>query len=446
MVWRSALHGLIVLAVFTGGLSACVSYDAKKQIQSASKDTSAFTGDQLALATTPAQQQQRQALTQRLLSAPLGQKEAVDVFLVNSPALQTLLAQHWAQSASVAQAGRISNPTLAIERIVSGNESEWSGLLSVGLLDILTLPQRANLAKRQLVENQIRLSSDVVDQVTLVRQAWVRAVAASNFNANARSRHQLFHAQSQMQLAMATQAKLSRTEELVRLLGLDASQASQLQLPDRLPELPKATMDTQAVALAAGQQRWDIQMAKAQLETAARAQGLMGISSWLDVELTVISGKVTGNDSVTKRRGAEIGVKLPLFDAGDMRRSQMNAQTLAAVNRLEATAREAASSVRENHAAYLTAYSIARQYRDEVLPLQQRIADENVLRYNAMQISVFDLLSDAASHNAAVVAAIEAQQQFWLSEAALQSTLVGRPLAVVLSADRQNNNSSAAAH
>jgi len=473
LVWRSALHGLIVLAVFTGGLSACVSYDAKKQIQSTSKDTSAFTGDQLALAITPAQQQQRQALTQRLLSAPLGQKEAVDVFLVNSPALQTLLAQHWAQSASVAQAGRISNPTLAIERIVSGNESEWSGLLSVGLLDILTLPQRADLAKRQLVENQIRLSSDVVDQVTLVRQAWVRAVAANaslsyaqrvaeaaqasdqlaarmlaagNFNANARSRHQLFYAQSQMQLAMATQAKLSRTEELVRLLGLDASQASQLQLPDRLPELPKATMDTQAVALAAGQQRWDIQMAKAQLETAARAQGLTGISSWLDVELTVISGKVTGNDSVTKRRGAEIGVKLPLFDAGDMRRSQMNAQTLAAVNRLEATAREAASSVRENHAAYLTAYSIARQYRDEVLPLQQRIADENVLRYNAMQISVFDLLSDAASHNAAVVAAIEAQQQFWLSEAALQSTLVGRPLAVVLSADRQNNNSSAAAH
>jgi hypothetical protein len=56
------------------------------------------------------------------------------------------------------------------------------------------------------------------------------------------------------------------------------------------------------------------------------------------------------------------------------------------------------------------------------------------------------LLSDAASHNAAVVAAIEAQQQFWLSEAALQSTLVGRPLAVVLSTDRQNNNSSAAAH
>jgi outer membrane protein TolC len=243
---------------------------------------------------------------------------------------------------------------------------------------------------------------------------------------------------------VAKQAQVSRKEALVRLLGLDASQAGQLQLPERLPELPELALSAQDMASAAGRQRWDIQMAKAELEMAARAQGLTDITSWLDVELTVISGKVTGNDAVTQRRGAEIGVKLPVFDSGDMQRAQMNALTLSAANRLQATARDAASSVRENYAAYLAAYDIARQYRDDVLPLQQRIADENILRYNAMQISVFDLLADAASHNAAVMSAIEAQQQFWLSEAALQATLVGRPLANSLSADVRNNSSSAA--
>ena len=469
--WRGKPLLACVFTVSLMGLGACVSYDAKKQLAAASLETAAFTGDKLELATSPAQRQQRESLTQRLLSSPLGQKQAVDVMLVNSPALQSLLAQHAAQSAAVAQSGRISNPTLAIERIVSGNELEWSGLLSFGLLDVLTLPQRADLAKRKLVQNQLRLSTDVVDQVTLVRQAWVRAVAANasltlaqrvleaaqasdvlaarmmaagNFNTLTRSRHQLFHAQAQTQWAVAKQAQVSRKEALVRLLGLDASQAAQLQLPDRLPDLPALALSAQDLALTAGRQRWDIQMAKAELEMAARAQGLTDITSWLDVELTVISGKVTGNDTVTQRRGAEIGVKLPVFDSGDMQRAQMNALTLSAANRLQATARDAASSVRENYAAYLAAYDIARQYRDDVLPLQQRIADENILRYNAMQISVFDLLADAASHNAAVISAIEAQQQFWLSEAALQATLVGRPLAISLSADTRNNSNSAA--
>ena len=44
--------------------------------------------------------------------------------------------------------------------------------------------------------------------------------------------------------------------------------------------------------------------------------------------------------------------------------------------------------------AYRTAYDIARHYRDEVVPLRKRIAEENVLRYNGMLIGVFELLAD----------------------------------------------------
>ena len=40
------------------------------------------------------------------------------------------------------------------------------------------MPTRKGVAKQQIKKTQLRLSSDVVDQVTQVRQAWVRAVAA----------------------------------------------------------------------------------------------------------------------------------------------------------------------------------------------------------------------------------------------------------------------------
>ena len=106
----------------------------------------------------------------------------------------------------------------------------------------------------------------------------------------------------------------------------------------------------------------------------------------------------------------------------------MNVQTLAAANRYEATVRAAGSSLRESYNAYRTQYDIAKHYQTEVIPLQKRISEENLLRYFGMFISVFDLLADAREQSGVVMQAIDAQQAFWLADSSLQSTLLGRPL------------------
>jgi len=62
-----------------------------------------------------------------------------------------------------------------------------------------------------------------------------------------------------------------------------------------------------------------------------------------------------------------------------------------------------------------------------VVPLKQRISEENLLRYNGMLIGVFALLADARAQIASVNAAIEAQRDFWLADADLQMALVGTP-------------------
>ena len=82
--------------------------------------------------------------------------------------------------------------------------------------------------------------------------------------------------------------------------------------------------------------------------------------------------------------------------------------------------------MRETYAAYRTAYDIAKHYRDEIVPLRKRIADENVLRYNGMLIGVFELLADAREQVGSVNAAIEAARDYWLAETALQLALAGK--------------------
>ena len=459
------------LAVLTG----CASVSWNQNINRVNDEAGSFTEGKLALARTQVEHDQRAQAAQALLAQPLGQKETVQLALVNSPSLQALLAQGWAESADAAQVGRIANPIFSFERMTAGTELDLGRALSFGLLDLLTLPSRYSVATRRIEQSQLRLTSDVVDQVTRVRQAWVRAVAAQqslkyakqvyesaeagaelakrmqgvgNFNRITRAREQAFYADAATRLSTAQHQVTASREELVRLLGLDESQAQALKLPERLPDLPKQALDPQAVGSLATKARLDIRLAQTALDGAAKAQGLNMVTSFTDIELTGRRNTTFDNAEGTRStaRGWEIDVRLPLFDWGGMQRDAMNARTLAAANQLEGTVRSAGSSLRESYSAYRTAYDVARHYRDEVVPVRKVIAEENQLRYNGMLISAFELLADARDQVGAVTAALDAQQQFWLADAALQASVIGRPTNTTLSVTTSAPSDAGAGH
>ena len=97
------------------------------------------------------------------------------------------------------------------------------------------------------------------------------------------------------------------------------------------------------------------------------------------------------------------------------------------VHRAAETAVNARSEVREAYGAYRSAFDIARHHLEEIVPLRQRIAEENVLRYNGMLIGVFELLADARSQITSVNAAIQAKRDFWIAQADLDMALIGKP-------------------
>ena len=159
------------------------------------------------------------------------------------------------------------------------------------------------------------------------------------------------------------------------------------------------------------------------------------MNSFTDIELTARRNTKFDNAAGTSSsaRGYELALRLPIFDWGGMQRDAFNARTLAAANQLEAVTRSAGSNLRESYSAYRAAHDVARHYRDEVLPLRKVISDENQLRYNGMLIGVFELLADYRDQVETVIAAIDAEQQFWLADAAMQASLIGRPTSTTLS-------------
>ena len=448
---------LLVSVAATAALVGCASPAIEDNYSSVQKLGQERLGAEVKWLTTEAARRQARGDVDRMLAKPLDADEAVQIALAYSPALQAMLYESAAGSADAAQSARLPNPVFAFERLArdpdGARELELTRSLSFSVLDLLLLPARIRVADHRQQVLRLTLAVQVVQGATQARQAWVDAVAAQqslqyfdevkaaadagaelarrmqaagNFSTLERAREQVFAADAVMQLARVEQTVRSTREALIRVLGLDEQQAAALKLPDRLPDLPAKPRDEATIAQAAMDQRLDVRLARANLEFIAREHGLTLVQSVVNgLEVGIASKSETG---LTAKRGYDISLPLPIFDSGDASRARADATYLAALNRAAQVVVDARSQVREVYGVYRTAYDIARHYRDEIVPLRKTISDENLLRYNGMLIGVFELLADARDQITSVEQAIQAQREFWRSDAALQATLIGQPM------------------
>jgi outer membrane protein TolC len=381
------------------------------------------------------------------LREPLSADAAVQLALQNNRGLQARFARLGVTAAEVDEAGRLPNPGFRFSRLTRGSERELERGWHIDLARLLTLPLVRAAEQRRLEVEQQQAAADTLALAADTRRAWVRAVAADksfayrrqvleaaeagaelarrmqtagNFNALTRAREQGFETEARLALARAETQRLAARERLVRLLGLEDGNA--LRLPGRLPELPatpRQQADIEAQALA---QRLDVQAARLLLEQSARQLDLARATRWVSM-LELGTVRNTSNQQATQR-GWEVALELPLFGPGPLPKAQALAREAAHL--AADTAIQARSEAREAYGLYRSAFDIARQHRDELLPLAQRISSEQQLRYNAMLIGVFELLADARAQAAAVSAAQDAVRDFWVAQADLDQALVGR--------------------
>ena len=386
-----------------------------------------------------------------LLAKPLALDDAVQVALLNNRGLQASFQDLSLAEADRVQAGRLPNPGFSVGRLTRGGEVELELGLHFNLARLIALPALGALQARRFAQTQASVAMAVLALAADTRKAYFNAVAAEegvrylrqvrqaaeasaelarrmaqvgNFNALQRAREQLFSADAALALARAELAQGATREQLTRLLGLWGAQ-TQFTLPERLPDLPEAVPDLPDIERVALAQRLDVQGARLAAEQTARQLGLTQATRWVNVlDLGLRNNR--SNQQPTQR-GWEIGFELPLFDGGGARLARAEALYRQALDRAAETAINARSEVRQAYTGYRSAYDIARHHRDEIVPLRQRIADENLQRYNGMLIGVFELLADARVQIASVNNAIEALRDFWLAQADLDLALIGKP-------------------
>jgi outer membrane protein TolC len=447
----SQLRPLVAAAVVLA-LSGCASFSKDGGLDSVSSLTSARTGQPVSFAkaspdaSTP---DDARATLDELLSKPLSVEGAVRIALLNNPRLKAEFAQLALTEANLVQAGRLPNPSFTFGRLSGGGEVEIERSVMFDVVGLLTLPLRRDLEQRRFEQAKLVAAAEAVRLASDTRKAYFNAVAAAqsakyadqvrlsaeaaaqlarnmakvgNLSSLDQAREQAFHAEATAQLARARHRATATREALTRLLGLWGDRTA-YSLPDRLPDLPAEALAPQQAEATAMTQRLDILMVRRDAEATASALGLSRATGFINV---LHAGYANASKSGEPREnGYEIELELPIFDWGRARVARAEAIYMQSVHRAADAAIRARSEVREAYSAYRTSYDLARHYRDEVVPLQKKISEETLLRYNGMLISVFELLADARAQVTSVNAAIEAQRDFWIAHADLHNALSG---------------------
>ena len=442
------MTALLALAVLSGG---CASFTPDGGFASVERSAKAHLGKDLQWSRSAEDQARIDQRVTALLAEPLTADTAVQIALLNNRGLQASFQDLGITEAEVVQAGRLPNPGFSFGRNRRGDEREIERGLHLNVARLLALPFTGPMEARRFEQVQGQVALSVLSLAADTRKAWLQAVGAEeavrymrqvqaaaeasaelarrmaqvgNFNKLQQAREQGFYADAALSLAQALQAQRATRERLIRLLGLWGGQVD-FKLPERLPELPTTPLDQPDIERTAIAQRLDVQGARLAAEQTAKNLGLTRATRFVNVlELGLLHN--SSNEAPTQR-GWEIGIELPIFDGGGARVARAEAVYMQTLHRAAETAVNARSEVREAYAAYRSAYDIARHHFDEIVPLRQRIADENLLRYNGMLIGVFELLADARAQVASVNAAIQALRDFWLAEADLRMALIGKP-------------------
>ncbi|MEP7297487.1 MAG: TolC family protein, partial [Burkholderiales bacterium] len=396
----------IALAIGASTLAGCASFTDDGGFGTVERLTRDRTGQTPAYLRTTEQTDAAQTRVADLLQQPLTADTAVEIALLNNRELQARFAELGIAEADLVRAGRLANPSFTFGRLAGGGSVEIDRAIVFDVLSLIAMPTTRAREQQRFEQVQLEAASAAVGTAAEARRAYFSAVAAQqlasyagqvkeaadasgelaqrmlqagNFSKLAQMREQSFVADAAAQLARARHQAVAERERLTRVLALADAQAA-FRLPERLPDLPSAPVQPKDAEQTAMAQRLDVLMAKRDTEATARALGLTKATRFVNVLRAGYQNQSTSGEA--RRNGYEVELELPLFDFGSTRAARAEAVYLQAMHRTAQIAISARSQVRESYSAYLTAYELARLYRDEIVPLKRRIADENLLRYN----------------------------------------------------------------
>lgn len=388
-----------------------------------------------------------------LLRADLTDASAVEIALLNNPGLQATYEELGVAQADLVQAGLLRNPSLGFAvRFPEGSAGVVSTDFSLAqeFLDIFMLPLRKRLAAEQFEQAKLRLAGEVFQLVGKVREEYYALLALRQMvelrrtvleaaQASAEIAERQLRAGNIADLELETQrdayeqAKLdlardelafeAQRERMTRLMGLWGPQTD-WKFSSSLPELPASEEALDHLEAVAISQRLDVASARQEARILTQALHVASTSRFVgSVEIGV--SRQTGPEPGIRVTGPTLRLELPIFDRRQGLIRRIEAQLRQSEKRLAGVSVDARSEVRTARLALLAARQVVEHYRKVLLPIRERTVRFSQERYNAMLLSVFQLLLAKQAQVDAYRRYIEAVRDYWIARVELERAAGG---------------------
>jgi len=378
-----------------------------------------------------------------LLERPLDQQAAVRIALAKNKRLQAEYDRLGIAASEVAAATVLAPTEVDLETQLGGegdDEVRFGIDVTQDILDLLQMPQRRGVARAELAAARARAVATTIELVATAEATFVDLLAAQQAlelrqtafdaaSASAEIVERMYAAGNATDLELArerdrreqTRIELSRAQldvELARealndVLGLSGKE-TRWTAQGRLPDVPKEPPALDAIERDAIAASLEIAAIRAEAEAAAGRLGIARLRAWLP-ELGV--GASIEREDGAWHAGPALSIGLPIFNQQQGPRARANAELRQARNRATATAIELRAAARAARQRVLQAHSEARHLFEAVLPLRQRIVDETLKQYNAMNATTFELLTTRRELVEGGSQYIDAVRRFWRASA-----------------------------
>ena len=389
------------------------------------------------------------------LKKELSADDAVQIALFNNHHLQSIYEELGVSQASLVQAGKLRNPKLSgfyLTPAATGSAAIAGIDLALNFLDLFYIPMRKRIEKARLEETRARISVEVLRlagqvrmsfyeyQASLAREEVLKLASnvakgsadatdelrkAGNTTELALEQERDFNDQASLDLTGAEASTAEKREKLIRLLGLWGDNASAMKIQSRLPDMPEIAALPENLEQEVLDKSFELAASRKRIEAVSQEAGLKNWEALLpEFELgpsSELEGKIW-------HVGPGAGLSLPIFDQGQGKKAMVNARLRQELAEYVQFVVEERSQARFCQKRLKAARERATFIQSTVIPRREKIYKESVLHYNAMQVSMFQLLNIKRKEGEAGLSLIEALRDYWVSQSALDILRAGAAL------------------
>ncbi len=388
------------------------------------------------------------------LAHPLDADGAVRIALLNNRELRATMRELGIRRGALLTAGLLPNPLVEAE-LTPERQTAVAMRVEWDIAGLLLAPMRAEAASADLdvarydaaaavietgyrvraafyeleeAEEALAIAQRTLDAQLVARDAARALAQGGNLRAlDVRAREAAFE-EERVEVAERELAAVIAREAVQRLLGLTGAD-TEWSIAGTLAPIPEVTEPAEDLERRAIEASLALRALSSVMIGEARRAGLARTEALLPELLVDLHALIGTADATMATPGAALGggiaVRLPIFDQGSGRVAMHEHALDAAFERYVGLAIDVRSAARETRARVLSAAMRGRHYASVVIPARQSVLDEMLLQYDAMQVSVFQLLEALNERQDSEIAAVATRREYWQAAAAMDALLAG---------------------